>query len=321
MNGLFCRRISPLWTRIKPSQARHAPHGKTSARTSFGWLSTLLFKASQCRPRTLFSIIALVPMSATLLSANEFSRNSDILGLRLGMSAGEAQSYIEKRFHHQSFPEKRATVAIGSNSREITLGFEADLTDLHGGRSSCTIETVSDCGIQRNNDEQDTLSLLTDSRPGLSRILALIRNTSFPLSQEPTESTLLNALIDKYGQPRATDGLETYYWASGLEESPDPHWTDCKWIGNSVAELDTRFSEVTRNFITYGPQYAPCGTFLRIHFTTVVNPQNSRGSLVISYSTTLVDVESSFGMIKDLSDAVQSHDSLQETSIAAKPQL
>lgn len=202
--------------------------------------------------------VAVVGASASAASAPQ-TEKPEVLGIRLGMSPGEVIATLKK----QSIP-------LQSGSP-----LESEISGLPNSRHIAEVHAYSkDLGV---------VQLVFTAPPNTTRLAYIMRNVIYDKSESvaPSESNLLKALSDKFGEPalrrQLTMGtyLLTWMWTADGNPSPASIHADC------LPLLDRTWASSGINVYRQKIVDAGCGRILQVSYIASAGVVNQIGQVII----------------------------------------
>lgn len=136
----------------------------------------------------------------------QFDPSSDILGLSISMTQSQAKELVAKNFPTGVMTELPVIITTPDFQEHTVVGFESDVPE-DGSKN-----------IPPSWQDVNRIKVLFNPNSGTNDLLAIIRYIKYSPSDHLTKSSLVQALVAKYGQPTATYGWQSggfdYLWAA-----------------------------------------------------------------------------------------------------------
>ena len=210
---------------------------------------------------------ALVTLASSTATMQTSSADPDVVGLRLGMTEGQAMA------------------ALRAYNPAVRIRPVADTLPTPAGTRYTRMLYAGVFGDDRAGIGDETFKVEFSNPSPEARIILVWRRQTYPAGRELTVENVLAAFRDKYGPQRfarTTAGLANWTWATGAGGQPPADHSPC--IVHQQVAMALTIQIVTSGFVEPRTHFADprCGSVLDMVIS-------SNGPLATSIVTTLTD--------------------------------
>lgn len=167
----------------------------------------MAFKKIVCIVRyVVICALAAIMVGEPAYANGQFGPESDILGFKLSMSQNQAKNYAKTNFKGRPFAILPVNIATNDYKKDSVAGFLLEVKSCH----SSDPVLIQD-GVER-------VQILFNPNNNSSDIFAIFRYINFGVNSRITIATLIDSLVEKYGQPTSvTNSGKQYSWYTWAE--------------------------------------------------------------------------------------------------------
>lgn len=225
-------------------------------------------------------MLALLFVGGPAYGTGQFGPESDISGLTLSMGQDQIKKFVKTNYKGRPFALMPVKIATNDYRKDIILGL---LLHVKPHQDDNSMERI------RVFFNPDTKS---------KDIFAIYRYVDYGINSRVTMATLIDSLVEKYGQPTSVQGVNYTWSTSGASynQKTFPHFVN-NWHGNG-GSLQDEIDYITKNdFMGYFFNNVNPRTEFRGNSGLILNiqisPKLGAPAYVSNITETLIDLNKS----------------------------